>query len=67
MDAQNRIGIARDGVKAVIDTFTDTSYVGLVKFSSSATAYQADLQPMTKDNRNAMKSWADTLEASGGT
>ena len=67
MTTASRMDIAIEGVKAVIDTFTDVTYAGIVRFSSSATAYSNTLQPMSKVNRDAMKSWADNLQPGGGT
>jgi hypothetical protein len=54
----------------VIDTLTDTDYVSVVDFSSSAVAYGDgldELVPATADNLEAIQAWINGLRASGTT
>ena len=59
----------------MIDTLTDTDYVSVVDFSSSAVAYSAAaygdggdaLVPATADNLEAIRTWIDGVRATGTT
>ena len=54
----------------MIDTLTDTDYVSVVDFSSSAVAYGDgldELVPATADNLEAIQAWINGLRASGTT
>ena len=55
----------------MVDTLTDTDYVSVIDFSSSALAYTGGggigLVQATKANLAQIKTWIDGLRASGGT
>ena len=54
----------------MVNTLTDTDYVSVVDFSTSAVAFDpfADrLVPATADNLKAIEEWIDGLKASGTT
>ena len=51
----------------MVNTLTDTDYVAVVDFSSSAVAYEDRLVPATADNLKAIEEWIDGLKASGAT
>ena len=56
----------------MVDTLTDTDYVSVIDFSSSALAYappggDIGLVQATKANLAQIKTWIDGLRASGGT
>ena len=51
----------------MVNTLTDTDYVSVVDFSSSAVAYEDRLVPATEDNLKKVEEWIDRLSASGTT
>jgi len=68
MNSYSRMQLAREAAIKVVDTFTTADYATVIKFSSTATKYSAQLLNMDRANREAMKQWmGSSLNAGGGT
>ena len=71
MGSFNRLSIAKDAAKTVVNTLTNFDYVGLVTFSNDAGVVQISgsnlLVQATNDNLRLITNVIDTLRASGGT
>ena len=68
MDDPNRLEIAKEELKAVVDRLTPDSRFSILSFSTG-NAYMArkKLIPATARNRRMAKRWIDKLVAAGGT
>lgn len=67
MTTQNRLEVAIDAAKAVLNTLTTGDSFGLVAFSSSAVKYRSQMQFATAENVRLAEAWIGRLSAGGGT
>ena len=63
----NRVQMAKDATKKVIDTLAWTDYATVVTFGSNARAKSSTLEPMDDSTKAALKNWASSnIHSSGG-
>ena len=67
MSNGNRVQMAKDATKKVIDTLAWTDYATVVTFGSSARARSNTLQPMDDSTKADLKNWANSnIHSRGG-
>merc|ERR1719271_360094 len=69
MRQNNRMSVMKDAARALLGTFTDVDYIGLVKFSSSASSALGETQLVqaTGGAIESLEGWVDGLQDGGTT
>lgn len=63
MNTNNRIGMARDAARAVMDTLSETDFTNIILFNTAAVSFQDKIFPYAGSNVAATQAFIDTIAA----
>jgi hypothetical protein len=66
MGQEGRMGLAYKAAMAVVDTFSEYDYVGIVLFSNEIMSFRSMLVPATAEYKSEMRSYIETNFVEGG-